>query len=155
MQKILLVDDNFPFCKSFCETFDSRYEITVADSIAVLHDRLYCDPGVDKYDNIILDLEIGFGEYTEAEWAEICEEFNGIELFLLNRNRALYGWDYYFRVICTRDKTKNYNERFVLFSAHVDALRRQAPQEQIAHLGNRLVKKGTLASEAELMKIIG
>ena len=154
MKTILLVDDSDQFIMSFYEKYHFTYEITVADSAAMMDEYLYDEPGALKYDHIILDLDLGLGDYTKAEWATICTEFHNSELFLLDGYRALYGWDYYNKVICTRPKTKSETRRFVLFSGHVDALKRQAPPEQIQNLGNRLVKKGSVMSEEDLMKII-
>lgn len=152
--KILLVDDNEEFLTSFSEKYDKKYDILTAENIPLMDEYLFDHPGIDEFDAVLLDLDIGLGDYTADEWSEFCGEFSGNSYFLLNGTRNLYGWDYYIRVICGRDITKSKLARFILFSGHTDALRRQAPPDQIKGLGGRLIKKGSVTSEDEWLRYI-
>lgn len=151
---ILLADDNEEFIASFIDKYEEKYDITTVENIPLMDEYLFDEPGIDEYKAILLDLDIGLGDYSVDEWVEYCAEFKNSTLFLLNGTRSLYGWDYYNSVICKRDISKSKQAKFILFSGHVDALRRQAPIDQIQSLGGRLVKKGALTSEEKWLRLI-
>ena len=141
---ILIIENDIPYANSLRAEY-SQHAITVTEDLLRLHSFLFVEPGIEYFHAFFLDLHINFGSLTidevEAEFKADFPQLFATPFFKFNDAIPLHGWDYYNRIICKDERTKNYADRFLLISGHAPLLSIQADEAEIKAVGDRLISK--------------
>ena len=152
--EILYLDDDVNAVNAFftfMNTFEKKYEITAVSNLVDFDEELY-ESG-KSYDKYILDLGIvAPNEFSKEMYDNWLEDIGITEVTHLGAVISVPGWDYYEKVMRTRDLTKNRLDHVMLKTGYAELLKKEVSEQR--YLPATLLNKGDEHYEEILKKFL-
>ena len=120
---VLIMEDDKGVVKTLKKTY-SRYSFTHAENLFDFHGFVFDAPGIEQFSLAIMDLQIDMDEFPLSLMKKCFPAMFNERITRLDNKKAIYGWDYYTRIIRTDERTaKLADNKFILLSGHTKLLK--------------------------------